>query len=489
MLFNSRLFLIFFLAVTGLYFLIPHRFRWMLLLGASIVFYMAFVPKYILLMLFIVAVDYAAARMIENSSADPKKKKYILIGALFANLGLLGFFKYANFFAENLEALAGLINWNYGLPALSLILPIGISFFTFQGLSYVLDVYWGRQKAERRFGMFFLFITFYPQLVAGPIERTGHLLPQFSEVHRFDYQRAKQGIQLMLWGLFKKTVIADRAAILVNNVYANALGADGFTLLAATIFFGFQIYCDFSGYSDIAVGSAEVMGFRIMRNFDRPYFAKSIAEFWRRWHISLTSWFRDYLYIPLGGNRVAAPRWCFNIFLVFFVSGLWHGANWTFMIWGALHGAYFIASFLTRKWREAAAGFLRLGNGSPVRKIIQAATTFSLVTFAWIFFRARTLEDAIIIIGKLPEGIASVFRPGYILEILPQWKLTGFELALAAGAILFLLGVEFVQRGTPLRPLLNRLPVWGRWTLGYGLILAVYLLGVFDDIEFIYFQF
>ena len=488
MLFNSRAFLLFFLAVTSLYFLIPHRYRWMLLLGSSVLFYMWFVPKYILLMLFVVLVDYGAALVMEKA-ASRLRRQLILAAALVANLGLLGFFKYANFFSDNLAALARLVNWNYGLPALQIILPIGISFFTFQGLSYVLDVYWGRQKAERHPGMFFLFIAFYPQLVAGPIERTGHLLPQFSEVHRFDYQRAKQGIQLMLWGLFKKAVIADRAAILVNNVYANVPGADGFTLIVATILFGFQIYCDFSGYSDIAVGSAEVMGFRIMRNFERPYFAKSIAEFWRRWHISLTSWFRDYLYIPLGGNRVALPRWYFNIFLVFFVSGLWHGANWTFAIWGALHGAYFIASFITRKWREAAAGFLRLGNGSPIRKIIQAGTTFSLVTFAWIFFRARTLEDALVVIAKIPDGIRSVFDPSRIAAVVPQWKLTGFELILALLAIVFLLLVEFFQRRTPLRPFINRQPAWARWAIGYGLILVCYFLGVFDNIEFIYFQF
>ncbi len=301
MLFNSLEFVIFFPVVTLLYFLLPHRFRWLHLLAASCVFYMFFIPAYILILAFTIVIDYFAGILIEN--ARGKSRKIFLATSLAANIGVLFVFKYYNFFSENLAQIASLLNVEYALPALSILLPVGLSFHTFQAMSYTIEVYRGNQKAERHFGIYALYVMFYPQLVAGPIERPQSLIHQFYERHDFDSNRVSNGLKLMLWGLFKKIVVADNLAVFVDAVYNQPRAWDGVNLIIATIFFAFQIYCDFSGYSDIAIGAAEVMGFKLMTNFNRPYHSKSISEFWKRWHISLSTWFRDYLYIPLGGNR------------------------------------------------------------------------------------------------------------------------------------------------------------------------------------------
>ncbi|OFZ56311.1 MAG: alginate O-acetyltransferase, partial [Bacteroidetes bacterium RIFCSPHIGHO2_02_FULL_44_7] len=319
MLFNSLQFLIFFPTVTTLYFILPHRFRWFLLLIASCIFYMAFIPAYILILLVTIVVDYIAGILIEKSQG--KKRKLYLLISIVANIGFLAFFKYYNFASTNLTELAQFLHWNYSVPVLSIILPIGLSFHTFQAMSYTIEVYRGKQVAERHFGIYALYVLFYPQLVAGPIERPQNLLHQFREEHSFDYRRVTDGLKLMLWGLFKKVVIADRAAVFVDTVFNSPGDFQGVSFIIAAALFSFQIYCDFSGYSDIAIGAAQVMGFKLMDNFNRPYFSKSIAEFWKRWHISLSTWFKDYLYIPLGGNRVGKPRWYFNLFFVFLLSG------------------------------------------------------------------------------------------------------------------------------------------------------------------------
>jgi len=305
MLFNSLTFAIFFPIVTGLYFLLPYRWRtWMLLL-ASCAFYMAFIPIYILILFVTILIDYAAGIYIEQSQG--RKRKLWLIASIASTCLVLFVFKYFDFASQNLSALARFLDWNYPVKVLNIILPIGLSFHTFQSLSYVIEVYRGHQKAERRFGIYALYVMFYPQLVAGPIERPQNLLHQFDEDHHFDYDRTASGLRLMAWGLFKKIVIADRLAIYVNAVYATPREFSALQLLAATFFFAYQIYCDFSGYSDIAIGSARIMGFKLMTNFDRPYSAKSIGEFWRRWHISLSTWFKDYVYVSMGGSRVS--RW------------------------------------------------------------------------------------------------------------------------------------------------------------------------------------
>lgn len=480
----------FFIAVTGAYFLLPHRFRWMLLLGASMIFYAAFLPKYLVIIFALALVDYLVAIWIDRVPSK-RGKKWVFIISIIANLGTLGFFKYANFFAANLNALADLLNWNYGLGTLSIILPIGISFHTFQGMSYVFEVYRGTQKVERHFGFYFLYAIFYPQLVAGPIERPGNLLRQFYEVHKFSYQRVSDGIKLMLWGLFKKAVIADRLAILVNQVYTmnNPLDFDAFTLLVATIFFSFQIYCDFSGYTDIARGTAHVMGFRLMENFRRPYHAKSIAEFWSRWHISLSSWLRDYLYIPLGGNRVSVPRWYVNIVVTFLLSGFWHGANWTFLAWGLIHGFYIVISNITRGLRARTVALTRINAVPFVYRFLQTSFIFMLVTIGWIFFRAGSLEQARGILAKIAAGIPDMVRLDGIISAVSTWRLSGFELVLAIVALAAMEVVHFMQRTSSIIPRLRRHPAWLRWTMVYALLSAIYFFGIFDEIEFIYFQF
>ncbi|HXB11221.1 MAG TPA: MBOAT family O-acyltransferase, partial [Bacteroidia bacterium] len=355
------------------------------LLAASCYFYMAFVPIYILILGFTIVIDYFAGIFIE--STEGKKRKLYLICSLVANIGVLALFKYYNFLNDNLTLLLGHLHVNNPIPILKILLPIGLSFHTFQAMSYTIEVYRGKQKAERNFGMYSLYVMFYPQLVTGPIERPQNLLPQLKAEHPFDSANVTSGLRLIAWGLFKKVVIADRLAILVDNVYSRPHHYNGISLVIATLFFTYQIYCDFSGYTDIAIGAARVMGIKLMQNFNNPFQAKSLPEFWTRWHISLSTWFRDYLYIPMGGNRVAVPRHLFNLFFVFLIGGLWHGAHWTFIAWGALHGFYLIFGFLTKKPREKISTAMGIQNFS----IIAILTTFGLVSYACIFFRADSI--------------------------------------------------------------------------------------------------
>ncbi|MGH8046042.1 MAG: MBOAT family O-acyltransferase, partial [Chthoniobacterales bacterium] len=327
MLFNSFQFALFFPIVVVLYYLAPFAWRWAILAAASCYFYMAFVPAYILILLGVIVIDYTAGLLIE-----PRKgwaRKALLGTSLFANVGLLAYFKYFNFLTSNVHSLAQAIGWNYPQQILNVILPIGLSFHVFQSMSYTIEVYRGTERAERHFGIYALYVLFFPQLVAGPIERPQNLLHQFRKHHRFDYDRAVSGLRLILIGLFKKVVIADRLALVVDSVYANPAQHSSLELLLGTYFFAFQIYCDFSGYSDIARGAARLLGFELMVNFNAPYLARSVADFWRRWHISLSTWFRDYVYVPLGGNRLGAWRQAINLFVVFLLSGLWHGSAWT----------------------------------------------------------------------------------------------------------------------------------------------------------------
>ncbi len=388
MLFNSFHFVFFFVVVTSLYFILPHRFRWMLLLGSSCYFYMAFIPVYILILGFTIVIDYFAGILLEDT--EGKKRKYWLIASLVANIGVLAIFKYYNFLNNNLSEALNAFGYHNSVPNLSILLPIGLSFHTFQAMSYTIEVYRGKQKAERNFGIYSLYVMFYPQLVAGPIERPQNLIHQFYEKHYFEYERVVEGLKLMLWGFFMKLVIADRLAIYVNAVYNNADQHSGKTLALATVFFAFQIYCDFAGYSSIAIGAAKVMGFKLMTNFNRPYFSRSISEFWKRWHISLSTWFKDYLYISLGGNRVSVPRWYFNLFIVFAISGLWHGANWTYIIWGAINGFYLVFAIVTDKSRKRLSSLVYLDRMPKIHHALQILVTFVLACFAWIFFRANT---------------------------------------------------------------------------------------------------
>lgn len=492
MLFNSVDFLIFFPVVTALYFLLPHRFRWLLLLVASCLFYMAFVPIYILILGLTIVIDYAAGILIEESAGG--RRKTWLVVSVISTCMVLFVFKYFNFFNANFNALAAFLHWNYSIDTLKLILPIGLSFHTFQSLSYVVEVYRGRQKAERHFGIYSLYVMFYPQLVAGPIERPQNLLHQFYERHDFDYRRVADGLKLMVWGLFKKVVIADRLALMVNDVYSNPTQFEGIPLIIATVFFAFQIYCDFSGYSDMAIGAAQVMGFRLMDNFNRPYFSRTIAEFWKRWHISLSTWFRDYLYIPLGGNRVSAARRNLNLFATFLVSGLWHGANWTFIVWGALHGAFLVFGNETRQARERLKRSVGIQPGNLANRLLQTGFVFALVSFAWIFFRAQSMSDAWYIATHLftnvPEQLQLVLsnannsRDPILYLGKGKWV---FGIAIAS--LLVMEGVHMLQRHARMRTMLAEKPAWVRWPIYYGLVLSILFFGVFNKTSFIYFQF
>lgn len=344
MLFNSYNFMIFFPIVTIIYFLIPHKARYIWLLIASYFFYMCWNVKYALILLASTAITYISAIFIDKEDKKQleekqkiKSKKYWVILSIVTNLVILFLFKYFNFFLENINKFLLSFNVKLTEQRLNVILPVGISFYIFQALSYTIDVYRKTVKPEKNFLKYALFVSFFPQLVAGPIERSSNLLRQINEKHYFDFQRVKDGILLMLWGFFQKIIIADRAAIVVDTIFNNYSSYGGIYIIFAVILFAFQIYCDFAGYSGIAIGAAKVMGFELMENFKSPYLSKSISEFWRRWHISLSSWFRDYIYIPLGGNRKGTLRKYINLMIVFLLSGLWHGANWTFVIWGALN--------------------------------------------------------------------------------------------------------------------------------------------------------
>ncbi|TPE40013.1 MBOAT family O-acyltransferase [Pontibacter mangrovi] len=494
MLFNSFEFLVFFPTVVGLYFLLPHRFRWILLLIASYTFYMFWRVDYAIILVISTLIDYLCGRMMDRYSEEERtKRKPWLWLSLVSNLGILFTFKYYNFFSTAAVDLAHLLGVNYAAPAFELLLPMGISFYTFQTMSYSIDVYYGRIKAEKHLGIFALFVTFFPQLVAGPIERAGNLLGQLKERHEFNYDRVTNGLKLMAWGLFKKVVIADRLAVMVNQVYNNPTDYEGIPLIMATVFFAFQIYCDFSGYSDIAIGTAQVMGFRLMENFRRPYFSKSIKEFWGRWHISLSTWFRDYLYIPLGGNRVLKWRWYYNLFVVFLVSGLWHGANWTFIVWGALHGFYQVFGNLTAGQRNAVVDRLGLNSNRTLYKFIQVVITFFLVCMAWVFFRANTISDAWYITTHMFQNIG-VSAMELLVQLVnprsaPVLWLDRKEFILSVLFIALMEGIHILQRGRELRMQIAFSRPITRWTVYSLYLFVLFYFGIYNSSAFIYFQF
>jgi len=489
MLFNSLEFLIFFPAVVIIYFLIPHRFRWVFLLLSSYYFYMAWRPEYIVLILISTIVDYFACIWMGKEKEKKKRKKFLYL-SLICNLGLLFVFKYFNFFNDSIRTVVTGFNMEYGIPDFSLLLPMGISFYTFQTLSYTIDVYRGRRQPEKHFGIFALYVSFFPQLVAGPIERSDRLMPQFFEKKSFDFDRVSMGLQRMAWGFFKKVVIADRLAIVVNNVYGNPGQYDGISYIAVMFLFSFQIFCDFSGYSDIAIGAAKVMGFDLMENFKRPFFAKSISDFWRRWHISLSSWFKDYLYIPLGGNRVSVPRNYLNLFITFLISGLWHGANWGFVVWGALHGVWLMIEKATIGIRAKTNRLLRLEKVPFIHKVLQVGFTFFLVSFAFVFFRAESLPLAWYMIKGIFTIDASMLGFSGIANSIGGMGLGKVEMILAVLSIFILEIAHISERKKPLFDVLSEKPLVLKWTFMYVILMTILLFGVFDNAsEFIYFQF
>ena len=494
MLFNSTAFILFFPLVTVLFFIIPHKFRWALLLMASCIFYAWFVPVYLVILFALIAVDYAMGILIENlRSKGMNARKYLMVSIL-AMCTFLFVFKYFNFFSTNLSVLAGFIGLHYPPKLLGLILPIGLSFHTFQSLSYVIEVYKGRQKAERHFGIYALYVMFYPQLVAGPIERPYNLLPQFHEKQSLDYQRVASGLKLMVWGMCKKVVIADRLAFFVNQVFGNVPACQGPELMLGILFFSFQIYCDFSGYSDIAVGSARVMGFRLTNNFNYPFFSRSVTEFWRCWHISLFSWLKDYIFIPLCRSRYLKGQWRVNIFLTFVISGLWHGAAWTYVAWGAFTGGCYILDVWSRDHRKKIHAFIGLGENNRFLELCQVLATFSVFNFSVIFFRAKDLGDSVFIIKHLLKG-----WPGCIYNIfdvlaarlgvgLPELFVS---MALIGGLVLS----DLLKKRWNEKCIFANGPIWIQWSYYYLIVLAgVYvagtiILGQQKQSPFIYFQF
>ena len=468
MIFNSVHFIFFFIATTILYYALPHRFRWAFLLAISCYFYMVFRPIYILILAGTIVVDYVAGLFLE-STTNPRRKKIFLVASIIANVGVLAVFKYYNFINDNLTELLGVFHLKNEIPMLRILLPIGLSFHTFQAMSYTIEVYRGKQQAEKHFGMYALYVMFYPQLVAGPIERPQNILHQLKEKVVFNYDHIVSGLKLILWGLFVKVVIADRLSIYVDIVYNSPEHHSAISSLVATLFFTFQIYCDFSGYSSIAIGCAKVLGIDLMINFRRPYMSTSIREFWSRWHISLSTWFRDYLYIPLGGNRVSVYRNMFNLFFVFLVSGLWHGANWTFIIWGALHGLYLMMEIVID----------RLVPSIKLPRSIRWILNFVLVAIAWVFFRASNFQTAKQILKNI-----YTFKPG------PLYIGNASYLVYSFFAILFLFAAEYNAEK------LNNRYAWLhserkvlRWSAYLLLILTLLSIGVFNGGQFIYFQF
>lgn len=485
MLFNSFEFLLFFPIVTLLYFILPYKYRWLLLLIASCVFYTAFIPVYILILFFTIIIDYVAGIKIE--SAVGKQKKWFLILSIIANVGVLAVFKYYNFFIENTNALLESLHiTTHPLPYLGIILPIGLSFHTFQAMSYTIEVYRGHQKAERHFGIYALYVMYYPQLVAGPIERPQNVIHQFKEHHDFDYARVTDGLKLMAWGMFKKVVVADRLAPYVNMMYAHPENYSGIVLLTGMIFFSVQIYCDFSGYSDIAIGSSKVMGINLMENFRQPYFSRSISEFWKRWHISLSTWFRDYVYIPLGGNRVSSFKIYRNILIVFLLSGFWHGANWTFIIWGGLHGIFLIAFDTSKNIRAKVKNTLGIKDDSTINNIISVVFTFSLVTVAWVFFRGNSVEQAMHILRNSFDLSAT---PSMVKAQFEQLGFTGTTALLTVAVVVFLFVIDRIQTKKDILMYVTGKSWPMRWAIYYIIIFSIILLGVWGNQQFIYFQF
>jgi alginate O-acetyltransferase complex protein AlgI len=466
MLFNTIEFLLFFPIVTILFYLLPSKFRWIHLLTASCFFYMFFIPQYILILFITILIDYYAGIKIEQ--VPTHRKKLYLIASIIATCLVLFIFKYFNFFNQNINSLSSYFGFSYSIPLVKIILPIGLSFHTFQSLSYVIEVYKGKQKAEHHFGVYSLYVMFYPQLVTGPIERPQNLLRQLREKQKYNYSNIIEGLRLILFGLFLKMVVADSIAEYVDTIYANVDQQNSLSVWIAIFLYSFQIYCDFYGYSTIAIGAAKTMGFSLMDNFKNPYLAKSISEFWQRWHISLSTWFRDYIYFSLGGNRVKIYRWMINILIVFTVSGLWHGASWTFIAWGAAHGILYIIEFGINK-------IVPTFTHSKIISFIKIIFIFLIVSLIWVLFRATDFTQAI-----------HIYKAAFNNLKLVQ--------TVTINPIIWISLLVFIILDTLLFN--SRFDFWCRnqhtlirWTLYSCMIFGIIVFSSVADYPFIYFQF
>ena len=493
MIFNSVSYLLFFPIVVLLYFALPYKLRNVWLLAVSYYFYMNWNAKYALLLAGSTFITYVCSLLVSHFQKKGKRSlaKWSLACSFIINIGILFLFKYSNFFAENINRLMEALGLDACAPVLDVVLPVGISFYIFQALSYTMDVYRGEIKATKNLLRYALFVSFFPQLVAGPIERSKNLLGQFEEKHTFDVDRVRSGLLTMLWGLFMKIVIADNLSGIVTNVYENYLSYTGVEIILATALFAFQIYCDFGGYSYIAIGSARVLGFKLMDNFDCPYLATSVVDFWKRWHISLTSWFRDYLYIPLGGNRKGKIRKYVNIMIVFLVSGLWHGANWTYVVWGGLNGFYQVAEQVSEPLRRKARAFFKVDVSRLSYRFFAGLWTFVLVDFSWMFFRAESFSQVFGMLRQIKANFGFSRLFGYGVS---SWGLDTASLLALVFAFVLLFAVDgcrysgkdvnkiIMSQGAPFRYLV------------YGtLLLMIMFFGIYGyeyaQTAFIYFQF
>lgn len=501
MVFNSIDFLVFFPVVLFVYFVIPKKMRYVWLLVSSYYFYMSWNPKYAVLIAISTVITYLSGILIgktakiDDEGKRKNRKKSIVACSFVTNLGILFFFKYFDFALENINYLLG----RFGIAVIDkpfdVLLPVGISFYTFQALSYTMDVYRGEMEPERNLLKYALFVSFFPQLVAGPIERSKNLMKQVQQVHTFrlwNYENITGGAAIMLWGYFMKMVVADRLAIFVDAVFDHYTEYSAPLLIMAAVFFAFQIYCDFGSYSMIAVGCAKIMGFSLMENFNTPYFSTGIKEFWRRWHISLSTWFRDYLYIPLGGNRKGKRRKYLNLLVTFLVSGLWHGASFNFVVWGGLHGIYQVAGEILSPVRAKCAQALHMNTKCFSHKLLQGVVTFVLVDFAWIFFRSSTLTDSVKFIRRIfvyPDPWA--WCNGALFSV----GLSNVEFMIALISLGVLLAVDVIryQKGVLLYEYLNTQSLWFRWAVYMLLFISIVVFGIYgpgyDAAQFIYFQF
>lgn len=477
MLFNSITFAVFLPLVFVIYWCLPHKYRWVLLLGASYYFYMSWNVKYIFLILFTTAISYGAGLLLGKENRE-KWRKIIVALTLIICFGVLFCFKYFNFFSNSIVTVFEQFAITLHPVTLNVLLPVGISFYTFQTLSYVIDVYRGTVKPERHFGIYATFISFFPQLVAGPIERTENLLPQIRSEKIFNYKKATYGLKLMAWGFFKKLAIADVIAVYVDTVYETLPTATGGDLLLAVFFFTIQIYCDFSGYSDIAIGTSKLMGIDLMVNFKSPYFATSVKEFWSRWHISLSTWFKDYLYIPLGGNRCSKIRHYFNLVITFLCSGLWHGANWTFIVWGGMHGLIQVLENIVKKGNYKKVS-------SAWKKVLSGMVVFAFCNLAWVFFRAETVADACYVIKNIFVGMTDPST--YFVNTIGLLKGELLVILLSIG----LLGVyDYFSLKTDVIQWISKRNIVIRWCVYIVLIwIIIFRVPVTSGSEFIYFQF
>lgn len=496
MLFNSVPFLFFFPIAVCLFYLVPKKWRYLWLLVISYFFYMCWNPQYIILLAVSTFVTWLSGNLISVwKNRSQKNGKWVVAGSFLINLSILAFFKYTPFILENVTQLCNMLGIGVAQPRFDIILPVGISFYTFQALSYTVDVYRGTISPERNLLKYALFVSFFPQLVAGPIERSDNLLRQIRALPTRpnpSYRMVVNGLVVMLWGFFMKMVIADRIAVLVNTVYDSYYIYGSFELIAASVGFAIQIYCDFASYSLIAAGSAQVMGFSLMENFNTPYFSRSIQEFWRRWHISLSGWFRDYLYIPLGGSRCTKKRHYFNIMLTFLASGLWHGANWTFVIWGGLHGLYQIIGAELRPLKDKVNRKCGSRTDTFSYRLGQAAITFVLTDVAWIFFRSDSVQQAFMVIERIFFKIDPwVLFDGTMLTLgLDAKEMIVLFIALA---ILLIADVLRYKKQERFDEALEKECVWFRIGVVLFLIAFIFVYGsygvAFNAQQFIYFQF